>query len=73
MPFWLQLIACINPLTYAIEIIRHVNIIGQISWHNNIIITKYFTINIEGGIIILLIVNIISFVIIKKVLQYKYN
>nr|YP_009397303.1 hypothetical protein [Thuretia quercifolia]ARW66489.1 hypothetical protein [Thuretia quercifolia] len=73
MPYWLQMIACINPLTYAIEIVRYIYINKYISYNFDIIKTIWFNLNIKNSIIILVIINIISFQIIKRVLKYKYN
>nr|YP_009399785.1 hypothetical protein [Digenea simplex]ARW69604.1 hypothetical protein [Digenea simplex] len=73
MPYWLQVIACINPLTYSIEIIRHNNIYE--AWYNNVEIigTSWFTINIRESIAILLVINILSYILINKIIKYKYD
>nr|QCI06340.1 hypothetical protein [Dictyurus purpurascens] len=73
MPNWLQVIACINPLTYAIEIIRYVYINKYITYNFDIIKTVWFNLNIKNSIIILIIINLICFQIIKKTMRYKYN
>nr|QCI05674.1 hypothetical protein [Cryptopleura ramosa] len=69
MPYWLQIIVSINPLTYSIEIIRNFCINNQI----NIIKTLWFTLNISNAIYLLITINIISFMIIKNIIKYKFD
>lgn len=73
MPYWLQMITCINPLTYAIEIIRYICINKYINWNEQIIETIWFSINIKNSLYILIILNLFSFILIKKILQNKYS
>nr|YP_009394617.1 hypothetical protein [Vertebrata thuyoides]ARW63179.1 hypothetical protein [Vertebrata thuyoides] len=73
MPHWLQIIACINPLTYAIEIIRNLHL-NQLSKLNEIIIsTELIRANAIQGILILLSTNIISFILVRNIIKYKYD
>ncbi len=69
MPIWLQIICCINPLTYAIEAIRN----QLFNNFNEIIQTGWLIINFKQSIIILLIFNFISFFIVQKIIKYKYD
>lgn len=69
MPYWLQIFVSINPLTYAIEIIR--NICFQN--HLNTIKTLWFTVDINIAIYSLIIISLISFIIIKNIIQYKFD
>lgn len=73
MPYWLQMIACINPLTYSIEIIRYICINNSLKWNINIIETLWLQMNIQNCILILILTNILSFIIVKKIVKYKYN
>nr|YP_009332865.1 hypothetical chloroplast RF38 [Membranoptera tenuis]AKL79121.1 hypothetical chloroplast RF38 [Membranoptera tenuis] len=73
MPYWLQMIACINPLTYSIEIIRYICINNSLKWNINIIETLWLQMNIQNCILILILTNIISFIIVKKIVKDKYN
>nr|YP_010155970.1 putative chloroplast RF38 [Cumathamnion serrulatum]QQY85290.1 putative chloroplast RF38 [Cumathamnion serrulatum] len=73
MPYWLQMIACFNPLTYSIEIIRYICINNSLKWNINIIETLWLQINIQNCILILIITNILSLMIVKKIVKYKYN
>nr|QVQ56812.1 hypothetical protein [Erythrocystis saccata] len=73
MPQWLQIICCINPLTYGIEIIRNINSNNIFSLKQLIINTSYLLINGYQGFTILLVTNIISFILVKNMLNYKYD
>nr|YP_010951604.1 putative transport permease Ycf38 [Laurencia catarinensis]WMP12543.1 putative transport permease Ycf38 [Laurencia catarinensis] len=73
MPYWLQIIVCMNPLTYAVEIIRQSKLVGLISLNTQIIDTIWLQIHVKESIIILLVVNIISFILVNKVIKYKYD
>nr|YP_010619729.1 hypothetical protein PN023_pgp035 [Tayloriella tenebrosa]WAX03742.1 hypothetical protein [Tayloriella tenebrosa] len=73
MPTWLQIICCINPLTYAIEIIRNHNLNQSISINTEIINTTWLTINIYQGLLILILINTISVVLVKNIIKYKYD
>nr|YP_009399577.1 hypothetical protein [Dictyomenia sonderi]ARW69183.1 hypothetical protein [Dictyomenia sonderi] len=73
MPTWLQMICCINPLTYAIEIIRNYNLKQSIGINTEIITTTWLTVNISQGLSILILINIISVIIVKNIIKYKYD
>nr|ARW60675.1 hypothetical protein [Polysiphonia sp.] len=73
MPTWLQIICCINPLTYAIEIIRSQSLNNSIKLATEIIKTTWLTINMQQSIIILIILNLMSLIIVKKIIKYKYD
>nr|QCI08154.1 hypothetical protein [Polyneura bonnemaisonii] len=69
MPYWLQIFVSINPLTYAIEITR--NICFQN--HLNTIKTLWFTIEMNIVIYSLIIISLISFMIIKNIIKYRFD
>nr|YP_009295611.1 conserved hypothetical plastid protein [Mastocarpus papillatus]AOL58095.1 conserved hypothetical plastid protein [Mastocarpus papillatus] len=73
MPYWLQFIASLNLLTYSIESIRHLFITNYL--YNNPIImqTIWFNIKLWDSIYILIIFNIISFIIVKNIISYKFE
>ena len=73
MPYWLQIIACINPLTYAVEMIRQTYLTEFISLKTQVISTIWFQIEIKESIIILVVLNIVSFIMIDKIIKYKYD
>nr|ARW68775.1 hypothetical protein [Palisada sp.] len=73
MPYWLQIIACMNPLTYAVEIIRQSSLEKWMSLETQIINTIWFQVQMKESIIILIIVNIISIILVNKIIKYKYD
>lgn len=73
MPYWLQILVCINPLTYAIEIIRENTLNGLSSFNTEIISTIWFHIEVKDSVVILIVINIISYLLINIVMKYKYD
>nr|YP_009395450.1 hypothetical protein [Polysiphonia infestans]ARW64430.1 hypothetical protein [Polysiphonia infestans] len=73
MPHWLQLICCINPLTYAIEIIRNIKLNDLFTLEKSIINISLIPISGYSGITILFTTSILSFILVKKIIQYKYD
>lgn len=71
MPYWLQVIACFNPLTYAIESIRFIATVQYWKFTSIIIQTLWLQINLFGIFIILTILTIISFILVKQVTRNK--
>nr|YP_010502405.1 putative transport permease ycf38 [Grateloupia turuturu]QHD45274.1 putative transport permease ycf38 [Grateloupia turuturu]UXC96818.1 putative transport permease ycf38 [Grateloupia turuturu] len=69
MPYWLQIIASINPLTYAIESIRYISLNNS----NSIIQTVWCNLEINECIYLLIFINIISFLIVKNLISYKFE
>lgn len=73
MPYWLQILTCFNPLTYAIEITRFLCLETKYALDTKLIETSWLKLNIIESFIILIIITILSFITTHKVLQYKYN
>nr|WCH56390.1 ABC transporter [Hypnea sp.] len=73
MPYWLQMIASINPLTYAIEITRHLLNTNKIYDEAFIIQNLWMNVKIYEGIWVLIIFNIFSLIIIKNIISYKFD
>nr|YP_009398321.1 hypothetical protein [Thaumatella adunca]ARW67507.1 hypothetical protein [Thaumatella adunca] len=73
MPHWLQIISCLNPLTYAIEIIRHSYLNPFFSLELKIISIIWIQITIKESLMILLIINILSLILVKQIIKYKYD
>nr|YP_063577.1 ABC transporter [Gracilaria tenuistipitata var. liui]AAT79652.1 ABC transporter [Gracilaria tenuistipitata var. liui] len=71
MPYWLQILASINPLTYAIESIRYLYYIPNIQYGSYIIKTAWFDFNISNSICLLMIITIICFHFVKNIILYK--
>nr|QCI06144.1 hypothetical protein [Dicranema revolutum] len=68
MPYWLQITAFINPLTYAIELTRFIVSTDTNTWIISTI-SQYLT--FEEGLCILLFINIMTILIIKNAIFYR--
>ncbi len=73
MPRWLQILCCLNPLTYGIEIIRNINLNSSFSLHTTLISTSFMPLTGYNALFILLTINITSFTLVKAIIQYKYD
>nr|YP_009295918.1 ABC-2 type transporter [Schimmelmannia schousboei]AOM64853.1 ABC-2 type transporter [Schimmelmannia schousboei] len=71
MPYWLQIIASINPLTHAIESIRYICTANHLIHNTQIIQTTWFNLSLNKNICILLIINIISIISVRKIISHK--
>nr|YP_009488693.1 putative transport permease ycf38 [Grateloupia filicina]AWD77309.1 putative transport permease ycf38 [Grateloupia filicina]BCB92357.1 putative transport permease ycf38 [Grateloupia asiatica] len=69
MPYWLQIIASINPLTYAIESIRYISLNNS----NSMIQTVWRNLEINECMYLLIFINIISFLVVKNLISYKFE
>nr|YP_009315818.1 Hypothetical protein ycf38 [Trichogloeopsis pedicellata]SCW24476.1 Hypothetical protein ycf38 [Trichogloeopsis pedicellata] len=72
MPSWLQVIASLNPLTYAIETIRYTYLQSVIQLDSTIMNTVWGNINFKQIIIVLISSNIISTLISYKLIANKF-
>lgn len=72
MPFWLQGLACLNPLTYTIEPIRF--IYSHIDWSitSNLFKLDFLSIDLWQSFFILVIFNLISLFIFKLTFKKFY-
>jgi len=74
MPYWLQILSCLNPLTYAIEILRYMQSnINNINFSAKIIETVWLNLNFYQSIEILIIITIINSMLAKYIIKYKYE
>lgn len=73
MPRWLQVLCCVNPLTYGIEIVRSINLNSSFNMSTSVIGTSFMPVNGYTALVILLVINITSFVLVKTIIQYKYD
>jgi ABC-2 type transport system permease protein len=71
MPPWLQTIACLNPLSYAIEPIRYVYRHADWQFSSSVLQAPWGAIDIGQCLLILLIVNILVLLGIQPLLQRK--
>lgn len=73
MPYWLQIIASCNPLTYAIESIRLISTNQKWQQPLTTVQTLYLNLNLHQTVLLLTVFTIISFVIIKIIISYKFE
>nr|YP_009393167.1 hypothetical protein [Bostrychia moritziana]ARW61729.1 hypothetical protein [Bostrychia moritziana] len=74
MPNWLRILSCLNPLTYAIEIVRYIYLKPEIlQIKNNIIDIGWYKLNIQHSTSILISISILSLILINRVIKYKYD
>nr|YP_007878199.1 ABC-2 type transporter [Calliarthron tuberculosum]AGA63810.1 ABC-2 type transporter [Calliarthron tuberculosum] len=71
MPYWLQLLANLNPLTYAIESIRFISTTNDWFYSSKVIKTLWFNLTLWQIILFLSIISAISFRSIKKIISNK--
>nr|YP_010728727.1 ABC-2 type transporter [Phymatolithon calcareum]WEA76925.1 ABC-2 type transporter [Phymatolithon calcareum] len=71
MPYWLQIVASLNPLTYAIESIRFISIAQKWDYTSTIIKTLWIDLTLIQILLLLLILTIISFTIIQTIISDK--
>lgn len=71
MPYWLQTIASINPLTYAIEIIRTLTKISSINTNPYIIQNIWVNLKLHDSIYILVVINLVGIIIVKNIISHK--
>lgn len=73
MPSWLQIIASINPLSYAIEIIRYAYLNNSWNYNSQIMKTVWGPLNILMIMIILLLINTVLVISIPKLISNKFE
>jgi ABC-2 type transport system permease protein len=71
MPYWLQVLANLNPLTYAIESIRFISTTSQWYYSSPVIKTLWFNLSLLQIILFLSIISTISFTSIKTIISNK--
>ena len=73
MPHWMQIIASINPLSYAIETIRYVYHNNNYTLESNIIETTWGVLRLQEVILILTLIDVIGIYMMKKFLLNKFK
>ncbi len=69
MPLWLQWIATLNPLTWAIEPVRYLFINPAWSWNGAMILAPWGPFSLEGALFALVGFNILAFLLVSRVLK----
>lgn len=73
MPFWMQIIASLNPLSYAIETIRFIYQNSIYTPNSNIIDTIWRTLTLQDVILLFIFIDILGTYIMKKFLLSKFK
>ncbi len=73
MPYWLQIIASLNPLTYGIESIRFVSMSQNWDYTSTVIKTLWIKLTLVQILFLLIILTAISFTSIKIIIADKFE
>lgn len=73
MPYWLQIIASLNPLTYAIESIRSISIQEEYNLRLVFVKTIWGYCKFNQILLLFIILLIISFIMVKQIIAYRYD
>lgn len=73
MPSWLQVIASLNPLSYAIEIVRHAYNYPTCEYASVIMQTVWGSLNIFQILSILFVINILSSLTVFRLISNKFE
>jgi ABC-2 type transport system permease protein len=71
MPSWLQLIACFNPLSYAIEPIRYLYTNPQWQWSSIVLHAPWADVSFGTALVVLLGFAILSLLVIQPLLRRR--
>jgi ABC-2 type transport system permease protein len=69
MPLWLQVVASLNPLSYAIEPIRYVYIHSDWAFNSVIMHTPFADITLQAALLVLLVFDAIALLSIRSLLR----
>ncbi|MGB3509267.1 MAG: ABC transporter permease [Microcoleaceae cyanobacterium] len=72
MPNWLQVVASLNPLTYAIEPIRYLYLHSDWSFGSVIMQTPFADISFGAALLVLLVFDVVSLVAIQPLLRRRF-
>jgi len=73
MPYWLQILTSLNPLTYATEILRYVSSSEFMNYKAKIIKTVWIQCSVYDSLTVILLITIVNLMITKYILKYKYE
>lgn len=73
MPYWLQIIASLNPLTYAIESIRSISTQEEYNLSLMFVETIWGYCKFNQILLLFIILLIISFIMVKQIIAYRYD
>jgi ABC-2 type transport system permease protein len=72
MADWLQIVASLNPLTYAIEPIRYLYLNSSWSWDSTVMATPWMQVNFVSVILILLVFDALILFLIQPLLRRRF-
>lgn len=72
MPKWLQLIASVNPLSYAIEPIRYLYVHGDWSLNSVVMAAPWGNISFGMALVILLVFDVVAILAIRPLLSRRF-
>jgi ABC-2 type transport system permease protein len=72
MPNWLQTIATLNPLTYAIEPIRYVYLHNSWAFSSVVMQAPWGTVSFGGALLILLVLDVVALLSIQPLLRRSF-
>lgn len=73
MPYWLQIVASLNPLTYGIESIRFISIVPNWNYNSTVIQTIWIKLTLIQILSLLTIFTTISFALIQIIISDKFE
>lgn len=73
MPYWLQIVASLNPLTYGIESIRFISIVPNWNYTSTVIQTTWIKLTLIQILFLLVIFTTISFASIQAIISDKFE
>jgi ABC-2 type transport system permease protein len=71
MPTWLQVVASLNPLSFAIEPIRYVYLHSDWSFASTVLQAPWGTVSLGGALLLLLGFDAIALLAVQRLLQRK--
>jgi ABC-2 type transport system permease protein len=71
MPTWLQVVASLNPLSFAIEPIRYVYLHSDWSFASTVLQAPWGTVSLGGALLLLLGFDAIALLVVQRLLQRK--
>lgn len=72
MPQWLQVVASLNPLSYAIEPIRYIYTHSDWSWNSQVMQTPFASISLGASLLVLVSFSALALVSIRSLLRRAF-
>ncbi len=72
MAYWLQIVASLNPLTYAIEPIRYIYLNGDWTWSSTVLTAPWFSLNFAQVLGVLLLFDGLVLLLIQPLLKRRF-